>query len=47
MAELKVRPARPAYAARGFEVEGLRRRHYPRRDGTRRDVLLMARLLGV
>ncbi|MGI8595326.1 MAG: GNAT family N-acetyltransferase, partial [Solirubrobacteraceae bacterium] len=35
------------YAAHGFEVEGLRRRHYLRRDGTRRDVLLMARLFGI
>lgn len=33
------------YAAHGFQVEGLRREHYRRRDGTRRDALLMARLL--
>jgi len=49
--ELEVFPDNAAgvalYAAHGFEVEGLRRRHYLRRDGTRRDVLLMARLLGV
>ncbi len=38
-------PAVALYAAHGFEVEGLRRRHYLRRDGSRRDVLLMARLL--
>lgn len=34
------------YASFGFEVEGLRREHYLRRDGTRRSVLLMAILLG-
>ncbi len=34
------------YAAFGFEVEGLRREHYLRRDGTRRSVLLMARIIG-
>jgi RimJ/RimL family protein N-acetyltransferase len=34
------------YASFGFEVEGLRREHYLRRDGTRRSVLLMARILG-
>jgi putative acetyltransferase len=33
------------YASRGFEVEGLRRAHYPRRDGSRRSALLMALLL--
>jgi putative acetyltransferase len=31
------------YAAAGFEVEGLRRDHYRRRDGTLRSALLMAR----
>jgi RimJ/RimL family protein N-acetyltransferase len=31
------------YAAAGFEVEGLRRDHYKRRDGSLRSVLLMAR----
>jgi RimJ/RimL family protein N-acetyltransferase len=30
------------YAAAGFEVEGLRRDHYRRRDGTLRSTLLMA-----
>ena len=39
-------PAIALYAAHGFQVEGLRRAHYLRRDGTRRDVLLMARLFG-
>lgn len=33
------------YSAAGFEVEGLRRKHYRRRDGSLRDALLMARLL--
>jgi RimJ/RimL family protein N-acetyltransferase len=31
------------YAAMGFEVEGLRRDHYRRQDGTLRSTLLMAR----
>jgi ribosomal protein S18 acetylase RimI-like enzyme len=31
------------YAATGFEVEGLKRDHYRRRDGTLRSTLLMAR----
>lgn len=31
------------YAAAGFEVEGLKREHYRRRDGTLRSTLLMAR----
>lgn len=35
------------YASVGFEVEGLRREHYLRRDGTRRSALLMAKVLGV
>jgi RimJ/RimL family protein N-acetyltransferase len=30
------------YAAAGFEVEGLRRDHYRRRDGTLRSTLIMA-----
>jgi putative acetyltransferase len=34
------------YASAGFEVEGLRRAHYRRRDGSLRSALLMARLLG-
>ncbi len=33
------------YEAYGFEVEGLRRDHYRRRDGTLRSSLIMARLL--
>lgn len=33
------------YARCGFAVEGLRREHHRRRDGSRRSVLLMARLL--
>jgi L-amino acid N-acyltransferase YncA len=33
------------YASAGFEVEGLRRDHYRRRDGQLRSALLMARLL--
>lgn len=33
------------YASTGFEVEGLRRNHYRRRDGRLRSALLMARLL--
>jgi RimJ/RimL family protein N-acetyltransferase len=33
------------YASAGFEVEGLRRNHYRRRDGRLRSTLLMARLL--
>jgi putative acetyltransferase len=33
------------YEAFGFEVEGERRRHYRRRDGTLRSVFVMARLL--
>jgi RimJ/RimL family protein N-acetyltransferase len=34
------------YASAGFEVEGLRRDHYRRRDGSLRSALLMARPLG-
>jgi putative acetyltransferase len=33
------------YVKFGFAVEGLKREHWPRKDGTRRDSLLMARLL--
>jgi RimJ/RimL family protein N-acetyltransferase len=33
------------YASSGFEVEGLRRNHYRRRDGRLRSALIMARLL--
>jgi RimJ/RimL family protein N-acetyltransferase len=33
------------YARAGFEVEGLRRDHYRRRDGSLRSSLIMARLL--
>jgi RimJ/RimL family protein N-acetyltransferase len=33
------------YAAAGFEVEGLRRDHYRRRDGTLRSTLIMAKPL--
>ena len=33
------------YASAGFEVEGLRREHYRRRDGSLRSALLMARVL--
>lgn len=33
------------YARNGFEVEGVRREHYVRRDGSRRDVMVMARLV--
>lgn len=34
------------YARSGFEVEGLRRDHYRRRDGSLRSALIMARPLG-
>jgi putative acetyltransferase len=33
------------YAAAGFEVEGVRREHYRRRDGSLRSTLIMARRL--
>jgi RimJ/RimL family protein N-acetyltransferase len=33
------------YAKHGFAVEGLQRERWPRRDGTRRDSLLMALIL--
>ena len=38
-------PAIALYASMGFEVEGLRRDHYPRLDGSLRSVLIMARFL--
>lgn len=38
-------PAIALYAATGFEVEGLRRRHYRRRDGRLRSALLMAQMV--
>jgi ribosomal protein S18 acetylase RimI-like enzyme len=38
-------PAITLYARSGFEVEGLRRRHYRRSDGRLRSALLMARRL--
>lgn len=34
------------YATQGFVVEGLRREHWLRADGTRRDSLIMGRLAG-
>lgn len=34
------------YASRGFAVEGVRREHHLRRDGSRRSTLLMALLIG-
>ena len=47
--ELEVFPDNAAaialYASSGFELEGLRRGHYRRRDGSVRSSLLMARLL--
>ena len=47
--ELEVWPdnarAISVYGAAGFEVEGLRRDHYRRRDGRLRSAVLMARLL--
>jgi putative acetyltransferase len=33
------------YVSAGFEVEGMRRNHYRRRDGSLRSALVMARLL--
>lgn len=38
-------PAIALYTSAGFEVEGRRRDHYRRRDGSLRSALLMARLL--
>lgn len=47
--ELEVFPDNAAaialYASMGFEVEGLRRDHYPRLDGSLRSALIMARFL--
>src|SRR3954471_15126330 len=34
------------YAKHGFAVEGLKREQWPRRDGTRRDSLVMAVIVG-
>lgn len=33
------------YASAGFEIEGYRRNHYPRLDGTRRSAVIMAKFL--
>jgi RimJ/RimL family protein N-acetyltransferase len=33
------------YAGCGFEIEGVKRDHYPRLDGTYRSAVLMARFL--
>jgi putative acetyltransferase len=48
--ELEVYPentrAVALYARCGFSVEGVRREHYLRRDGTRRDTLIMALIVG-
>jgi ribosomal protein S18 acetylase RimI-like enzyme len=33
------------YASSGFEIEGYKRNHYPRLDGTRRSAVLMAKFL--
>ena len=38
-------PAISLYSRYGFEVEGLRRSHYRRRDGSLRSSLIMARLM--
>jgi putative acetyltransferase len=38
-------PAISLYATSGFEVEGLRRDHYRRKDGSLRSALIMARML--
>jgi putative acetyltransferase len=47
--ELEVWPdnavARALYEAAGFQVEGMRRDHYRRRDGSLRSAVIMARLL--
>jgi RimJ/RimL family protein N-acetyltransferase len=34
------------YASAGFLVEGIRREHYLRQDGTRRSAVLMAAIVG-
>jgi hypothetical protein len=39
-------PRGPLYGSAGFEVEGLRRDHFRRKDGSLRSALLMARLIG-
>jgi putative acetyltransferase len=33
------------YASSGFEIEGYKRNHYPRLDGTRRSAVVMAKFL--
>lgn len=33
------------YVSAGFEIEGYKRDHYPRRDGSRRSAVMMARFL--
>jgi ribosomal protein S18 acetylase RimI-like enzyme len=33
------------YASTGFEIEGYKRDHYPRLDGTRRSAVMMAQFL--
>jgi len=47
--QLEVYPDNPRavalYAATGFEVEGVRRNHYRRPDGSLRSAIVMARLL--
>lgn len=39
-------PAIALYAGHGFTIEGVRREHYLRADGSRRSVLVMALLVG-
>jgi RimJ/RimL family protein N-acetyltransferase len=39
-------PAIAFYAKLGFELEGIRREHYRRRDGTLRSTVVMARRIG-
>jgi ribosomal protein S18 acetylase RimI-like enzyme len=47
--ELEVFPDNPRaialYVSAGFEIEGYKRNHYPRLDGSRRSAVLMARFL--
>lgn len=47
--ELEVFPenarALALYASSGFEIEGCKRHHYPRLDGTRRSAVIMAKFL--
>ena len=38
-------PAVALYASSGFEIEGYKRDHYPRTDGSLRSAILMARFL--